>query len=107
MVSERLVCETAKSSRHLRIVEPGLLESIISPAILRASTSLRLGDTDIKRFLPVCTLLKGRNIKLYRFLALNYEYQDNAYDNSHTAHYRLNCGFFMEECKPCQCCKQR
>ena len=47
MASERLVCETAKSSRHLRIVEPGLLERMISPAILRAKTSLRLGDTDI------------------------------------------------------------
>jgi hypothetical protein len=48
MASERLICEIAKSSRHLRMVAPGLLERIISPAILLAKTSLRLGDTDMK-----------------------------------------------------------
>jgi hypothetical protein len=30
------------------MVDPGLPERIISPAILLAKTSLRLGDTDIK-----------------------------------------------------------
>ena len=48
IVSDRLSWETAKSSRHLRIVEPGLLERIISPAILLPKTSLRPGDTDMK-----------------------------------------------------------
>jgi hypothetical protein len=47
ILSERLVCETAKSSRHFRMVAPGLFERIISPAILRARTSRTLGDTDM------------------------------------------------------------
>jgi hypothetical protein len=55
MASERLIWETAKSSRHFFMVEPGLLERIISPAILLAKTSLRPGDTDIKYFLSTCT----------------------------------------------------
>ena len=45
--SDRLVWETAKSSRHLRMVEPGLLERIISPAILLAKTSRIRGERDI------------------------------------------------------------
>jgi hypothetical protein len=56
MASERLIWETAKSSRHFFIVEPDLLERIISPAILLAKTSLRLGDTDMKQFPSACTL---------------------------------------------------
>jgi hypothetical protein len=32
----------------MRMVEPGLLERIISPAIRLAKTSIRLGDTDVK-----------------------------------------------------------
>jgi hypothetical protein len=48
IVSESVVWETAKSSRHFLMVDPGLPERIISPAILLAKTSLRLGDTDIK-----------------------------------------------------------
>ena len=45
MVWLRLIWDMAKRSRHFFIVEPGLLERMISPAILRARTSLRLGDT--------------------------------------------------------------
>jgi hypothetical protein len=45
--SERLIWETAKSSRHFRMVEPGLLERIISPAILLAKTSRIRGERDM------------------------------------------------------------
>jgi hypothetical protein len=38
------------------MVEPGLLERMISPAILLARTSLRLGDTDMGIFLLVIFL---------------------------------------------------
>ena len=48
MTSERLSCETAKSSRHFLMVVPGLAESMISPAILLAKTSRVLGDTDMR-----------------------------------------------------------
>jgi hypothetical protein len=44
--SESLVWDTAKSSRHLRMVAPGLFERMISPAIRLARTSRKLGDTD-------------------------------------------------------------
>ena len=47
IVSDRVIWETAKSSRHLRIAVPGLLERIISPAILLAKTSLKPGETDM------------------------------------------------------------
>jgi hypothetical protein len=40
------------------MVAPGLLERIISPAILRAKTSLRLGDTDINGFFLLALTLK-------------------------------------------------
>src|SRR3972149_7960287 len=62
--SERLICETANNSRHFRMVAPGLLEKIISPAILRAKTSRILGETD-KRFPRASTC--ARCIKRYRF----------------------------------------
>lgn len=52
MVWLRLIWDMAKSSRHFFMVEPGRLERMISPAILRARTSLRLGDTvDMAAFL--------------------------------------------------------
>jgi hypothetical protein len=59
IVSESVIWETAKSSRHFRIVAPGLPERIISPAILLAKTSLRLGDTDMKQGSSLQSFLKG------------------------------------------------
>jgi hypothetical protein len=44
--SAKVICETAKSSRHIRIVPPGFPDRMISPAILRAKTSRMLGETD-------------------------------------------------------------
>jgi hypothetical protein len=64
IVSERVSWDTAKSSRHLRMVAPGLLERIISPAILLAKTSLRLGDTDVERLSSLYSFLKTWHIKL-------------------------------------------
>lgn len=55
ILSERRIWETAKSSRHFRMVAPGLLESMISPAILLARTELRgLGGVDIC-YVPLCS----------------------------------------------------
>jgi hypothetical protein len=66
IVSDKLIWETAKSSRHLRMVEPGLAERIISPAILLAKTSLNPGDTDMK-FLSACTLPSKLGYKTVAF----------------------------------------
>jgi hypothetical protein len=49
ILSESLIWETAKSSRHFLMAAPGLLERIISPAILLAKTeSRRLGEAAMK-----------------------------------------------------------
>jgi hypothetical protein len=48
------------------MVAPGLLERIISPAILLPKTSLRLGDTDTEELSSLHSSLKAWHIKLYR-----------------------------------------
>jgi hypothetical protein len=67
-----VVWETAKSSRHFRIVEPDLPERIISPAILRAKTS----DAGNRHGSGLGIHIKGL-VKLYRF-SQNYTMKINA-----------------------------
>jgi hypothetical protein len=44
--SDKRICETAKSSRHFRMVAPGLPDRMISPAMRRANTMRTLGEID-------------------------------------------------------------
>src|SRR3990170_401915 len=79
--SARVIWLTANSSRHFRIVPPGLPERMISPAILRAKTSRMLGETDTAT-VPSCIHSRTvyKTLPLPRFAVLNYE---NQHDTSH------------------------
>src|SRR3990170_6981468 len=90
-----VICETANSSRHFRMVAPGLPERIISPAILRAKTSRMLGETDM-RWLLVHPLYAW-GIKLYRFRRNTRSDQSN-YENQRDPSNHRNCTEHVRGC---------
>src|SRR4030066_1117864 len=84
--SASVIWLTANSSRHFRIVPPGLPERMISPAILRAKTSRMLGETDTAT-VPSCIHSRTvyKTLPLPQSAVLNYENQHHTTHNQQGA----------------------